>query len=319
MTGKRRDAGGDRDRPLPVLIAGPTASGKSALALALARATGGVIVNADALQVYDGWRVLTARPTAAEEAAAPHRLYGCVGMEEPWSAGHWQRAVTALMATETRRLILVGGTGLYFLALTEGLADIPPTPPEIRARADALRRARGRAGFAEELARRDPATLASGLDATNPMRLQRAWEVLETTGRGLADWHAQTPPPPVTRAVRLHVAPDPAWLNARIEARFDAMLAAGALAEVAANRGRDARLPSMQAHGGWQLRAHLEGRLTLAEARASAITATRQYGKRQRTWFRARMRDWLQLDPADPAAMLAAALAALQAGSTARR
>ncbi|HEU0220629.1 MAG TPA: tRNA (adenosine(37)-N6)-dimethylallyltransferase MiaA [Paracoccaceae bacterium] len=297
--------------PRPILIAGPTAAGKTALALGLARALGGLVINADALQMYRGWRILTARPSPEEEALAPHRLFGTVGMTEPWSAGHWLRAVTRLLAEpHGLRPIFVGGTGLYFLALTEGLADIPPTPPDLRARADALRRAHGRDWFAEELARRDPATLASGIDRTNPMRLQRAWEVLENTGRGLAAWHAETPPPLVTEATRLHLAAEPAWLNHRIARRFSAMLAAGAPEEVAANAHLDPAIPSMQALGAAPLAAHLRGELTLEAATDAAITATRQYAKRQRTWFRARMADWIHLDPADPGQALAQALAA---------
>lgn len=295
----------------PILIAGPTASGKSALAMALARATGGVVVNADALQVYAGWRVLTARPSEAEEAAVPHALYGHVGMERPWSAGHWLRAMRPLLE-DPRPAVIVGGTGLSFLALTEGLAEIPPVPPGIRVRGDALRRAGGAAALAEALARRDPATLA-GLDAANPMRLQRAWEVLEATGRGLAAWQAETPPPLVTDAVRLLVAPDPDWLSNRIAARFDAMLAAGALDEVRANLALDPAMPSMQALGARELAAHLRGETSLAAARDAAIAATRRYAKRQRTWFRARMRGWQALDPADPG-MVGTALALLGTG-----
>lgn len=296
----------------PVLIAGPTGSGKSDLALAFARATGGVVVNADALQVYAGWRVLTARPDAAAEAAAPHRLYGTVGMAEPWSAGHWLRAVAGILA-EGRRVIVTGGTGLTFLALTEGLAEIPPTPPAIRAEGDRLRRTHRAAWFLEELARRDPETLAGGIDRQNPMRLQRAWEVLETTGRGLAAWQAETPPPLVTGGLRILLAPGVPWLDARLARRFEAMLAEGALDEVAANRHLDPGLPSMQALGAAELAAHLAGTTGLAEAAAAAILATRQYAKRQRTWFRARMRDWTALDPADPGCT-ARALALLDDG-----
>ncbi|QDL91844.1 tRNA (adenosine(37)-N6)-dimethylallyltransferase MiaA [Paroceanicella profunda] len=281
-----------------ILIAGPTASGKSALALALAAETGGTIVNADALQVYADWRVLTARPSAQDEAQAPHRLYGGVGFREAWSAGHWLRAVTALMA-EVETPIFVGGTGLYFLALTEGLAEIPETPPEIRARGDALRREAGRDGLAAILAERDPATLAR-LDRLNPMRLQRAWEVLETTGRPLSAWQDETPPPliPPGTGLRLQMAPDTDWLNARIDRRFDAMLAEGALEEARALLPVwDPARPAAYALGARELIAHLRGEMPLEEAAALARTGTRQYAKRQRSWFRSRMRDWRQIDP----------------------
>ncbi|MEM9050117.1 MAG: tRNA (adenosine(37)-N6)-dimethylallyltransferase MiaA [Pseudomonadota bacterium] len=289
----------------PILLAGPTASGKSALALALARETGGMVINADALQVYDGWQVLTARPAAVAEAAVPHALYGIVAMDAAWSAGHWLRALEPLLAGP-HRAIIVGGTGLYFLALTEGLAAIPPVPAEIRARGDALRRAAGVDGLIAALARRDPATLA-GLDRKNPMRLQRAWEVLEATGCGLAAWQARTPPPLITDATRLVLRPEPGWLNARIARRFDAMLADGALNEVRRHLGRDPALPAMQALGARDLARVLKGETTLQAARTAAITATRQYAKRQRSWFRGRMAGWAALDPAD-AGCLAKAL-----------
>ncbi|WP_118134029.1 tRNA (adenosine(37)-N6)-dimethylallyltransferase MiaA [Oceanicella sp. SM1341] len=282
-----------------ILLAGPTASGKSALALALARETGGVIVNADALQVYADWRLLTARPSAEEEAQAPHRLYGMLGFDAPWSAGHWLRAVTALLR-EVETPIFVGGTGLYFLALTEGLAEIPETPAEVRARGDALRRAQGAAGLAALLAERDPGTLAR-IDARNPMRLQRAWEVLESTGRPLSAWQDDTPPPVIApdTALRLVMMPEPGWLNARIDRRFDMMMADGALDEVRAVLPRwQPERPAAQALGARELVAHLRGETGLAEAVAQAKLGSRQYAKRQRTWFRNRMKGWRQVDPA---------------------
>ena len=270
----------------PVLIAGPTASGKSALALRIAREGGGIVVNADALQVYSGWRVLTARPSPEEEASVPHTLFGHVGMEEPYSVGDWLREVAPLLAGPLRPVI-VGGTGLYLTALTEGLAEIPATPPGIRAEADDL-------PLETLLAGLDPGT-AAGLDQRNRARVQRAWEVLRATGRGLSEWQAETPAPllPLERAHALVLRPEVPWLNARIEARFDAMLAEGALEEV-----RDLLphwregTPAFRALGAEELRAHLEGRMTLAEARAGAVAATRVYAKRQRTWFRNRMTGW---------------------------
>jgi tRNA dimethylallyltransferase len=284
------------DPTRPVLIAGPTASGKSALALAIARAQGGVIVNADALQVYANWRILSARPSPEEEAQAPHRLYGHVAPDQEYSAGHWLREVAPLLDAGPRPIV-VGGTGLYFAALTEGLAEIPPVPAEIRAAGERLLRAAGLAALREAL---DPETCAR-IDLANPRRVQRAWEVQAATGRGLAEWQDATPPPllPLARAIPILVEAPKDWLSPRIARRFDAMLAAGALDEARANLATwDAARPAAQAIGAPELIAHLRGETTLDEARAAAITATRQYAKRQRTWFRARMRGW-QAVPAE--------------------
>jgi tRNA dimethylallyltransferase len=219
-------------RDAPVLIAGPTASGKSALAMALALRDGRTIVNADALQVYGCWQVLTARPDAADVAAAAHALYGHVAWAAAYSVGHWLREVARLT---DRPLVIVGGTGLYFTALTEGLADIPAIPPDLRDEGDALR-ARGTAAM---LAALDPATLQR-IDTANPMRIQRAWEVQMATGRGLAAWQDDTGPPllPLRQTQAIVLRPDTATLNARIDMRFDAMIAAGALEEVRKNLPR---------------------------------------------------------------------------------
>jgi len=274
----------------PVLIAGPTASGKSALAMEIARTQGGVIVNADALQVYENWKILSARPSPEDEAAVPHRLYGHVGARTPYSTGHWLREVAAILKARARPII-VGGTGLYFSALTEGLAEIPATPAAIRAEADHLLASRG---LAPLLAALDPTTLAR-IDTRNPMRVQRAWEVQRATGRGLAAWQDDTPPPllPLDACTPLLITADKDWLGARIARRFDAMLAAGALDEARANLPHwDPALPSMKAIGAPELIAYLRGEMTLDQAREAATIATRQYAKRQRTWFRARMRAW---------------------------
>ncbi|OWU83573.1 tRNA delta(2)-isopentenylpyrophosphate transferase [Oceanicola sp. 22II-s10i] len=284
----------DLDRERPVLIAGPTASGKSALAMEIAARDGGVIVNADALQVYDNWRILSARPSAADEAALPHRLFGHVGRFTPYSTGHWLRDIAPLL-TGGERPIIVGGTGLYFTALTEGLAEIPETPPAIRAEAD---RIRGDEGLDPMLADLDSETLAR-IDRQNPMRVQRAWEVWRATGRPLSAWQDDTPPPllPLHAAQPLLVDAPRDWLNDRIARRFDAMLAEGALDEAQANLdGWDPALPSSRAIGAPELIAHLRGELTLDAAREAATVATRQYAKRQRTWFRARMKKWRTLN-----------------------
>ena len=281
----------------PILIAGPTASGKSALALHLAETRGGVIVNADAIQVYGIWRVLTARPGATDEARAPHRLFGHVPHDQDYSAGHWLREVAPLLEGPDRPII-VGGTGLYFTALTDGLVDIPATPPELRETANHLRETRGTAALLAEL---DAATLAR-IDRQNPMRVQRAWEVLKATGRGLATWQDTTPPPrlPLSRAVPILLEADKDWLTDRIARRFDRMLASGALDEArAALPLWDPGLPSMKAIGAPALIAHLRGELSLDAARQSATIATRQFAKRQRSWFRARMAAWHRLDPQD--------------------
>ncbi|MCE8528088.1 tRNA (adenosine(37)-N6)-dimethylallyltransferase MiaA [Ruegeria pomeroyi] len=274
---------------VPVLIAGPTASGKSALALEIAERFGGVIVNADASQVYNCWRAISARPSPEEEARAPHRLYGHLPYDAPYSAGHWLREVTPLLDGPDRPII-VGGTGLYFTALTEGMAEIPATPPDIRAEADALPLDTLLAGI-------DPAT-AAGLDRMNRARVQRAWEVERATGRALHLWQADTPPPPLplARTVPLVLEVDKLWLWDRIARRFDQMLDEGALAEVAAMADRyDPALPAFKAIGVPELMAHLRGEITLDAARERASIATRQYAKRQRSWFRARMGNWHRL------------------------
>lgn len=277
------------DRSRPVLIAGPTASGKSALALEIAGVLGGPIVNADALQVYSDWRVLTARPSPADEAAWPHALYGHIPGTDAYSVGAWLTEVRAYLGDKPP--LIVGGTGLYFTALTEGLADIPATPPEIRDQAMARIATEGAAALLAEL---DPET-ANRIDRANPMRIQRAWEVLKSTGRGLAAWQDKTGPPllPLSAVQPLLIDAPKDWLTPRIETRFDLMIASGALEEARQNAPDwHLGLPSAKAIGAAELIAHVKGEMTLDAARDAAIIATRQYAKRQRSWFRARMKDW---------------------------
>ncbi|MCZ4260185.1 tRNA (adenosine(37)-N6)-dimethylallyltransferase MiaA [Limimaricola sp. G21655-S1] len=281
------------DPARPVLIAGPTASGKSALALAVAETGGGVVVNADALQVYADWRVLTARPSPDEEARAPHALYGHVERDQTYSVGHWLRDVAPMLGGA--RPIITGGTGLYFSALTEGLAEIPATPADIRTEANAI-------PLPDLVAGLDAAS-AARIDLLNRARVQRAWEVLRATGRGIAEWQADTPAPllPLDQAQPLVLRPEPAWLNARIARRFDAMLEAGALDEArAALPHWTPEAPWARAIGAPELIAHLRGETDLATAREAAIIASRQYAKRQRSWFRNRMREWREIDPVAP-------------------
>jgi tRNA dimethylallyltransferase len=287
----------------PILIAGPTASGKSALALAVAEKRGGVIVNADSMQVYRDLRIITARPNSAEEARVPHRLYGHVDAAENYSVGRWCQDVRAALEeakTAGRMPILVGGTGLYFKALTQGLSAVPPTPPDIRAAVRARCDAEGAAALHAELARRDPAT-AARLKPGDRMRIARALEVLEATGRSLAEWHRDGLPAILDpgQALKIFLVIDRAELHRRIDARFDAMLAAGALEEVRAlaARGLDPMLPAMKAHGVPWLRRHLAGEISLEAAAEGGKQDTRRYTKRQVTWFRHQMPGWAWLAP----------------------
>jgi tRNA dimethylallyltransferase len=288
-----------------ILIAGPTASGKSALALALAENIGGAIVNADSMQVYRDLRIITARPTPADEARVPHLLYGHVDAAENYSVGRWCVDAAAAIAQAERAgrvPILVGGTGLYFKALTRGLAAVPPVPAAIRASVRARLQAEGAAALHAELARGDPAT-AQRLMPGDRARVTRALEVLLATGRSLSDWHRHGMPPPVAaeHAIKIFLDVPRAELYRRIDARFDAMLGAGALDEVRAlaERGLDPALPAMKAHGvPWLIR-HLRGEISLEEAAEGGKRDTRRYTKRQATWFRHQLPDWTWVTPAE--------------------
>jgi tRNA dimethylallyltransferase len=281
--------------PRPVLVvAGPTAGGKSTLALAAAEEFGGTVVNADSMQVYRDLRILTARPTDAETARAPHRLFGVLDGDDSCSAGRW-RAMAAVEIAEAHRggrlPIMVGGTGLYLAALAGGLADIPKVPVDVVASVERRLKQAGAAALHAELAARDPA-MAARLRPSDPQRLARALGVLEATGRSLADWQARpTPPLPALAFHRVLLMPPRAELYAACDARFTAMLAAGAIEEVRTllARGLPSSRPVMKAIGVAELGAVLAGRMTLAAATAKAQQATRNYAKRQRTWFRHQM------------------------------
>ncbi|WP_429024036.1 tRNA (adenosine(37)-N6)-dimethylallyltransferase MiaA [Bradyrhizobium sp. I1.14.4] len=284
-----------------VLIAGPTASGKSALALALAQKTGGVVINTDSMQVYRDLRIITARPTAAEEALVPHRLYGHVDAGVNFSAGAWVADATKVLGearAQGRLPIFIGGSGLYFKALTRGLSAVPPIPAAVRDGVRARLEQRGVDALHAELAARDPVS-AERLKPRDRTRIARALEVVEATGRPLPDWHREGLPPLLPRSEfhALFLAPERERLYARIDARFGAMLDAGALDEVAAlaARGFDPLLPAMKAHGVPALIRHLKGEISREEAAEIGRADTRHYAKRQFTWFRHQLPefDWV--------------------------
>ena len=286
------------------LIAGPTASGKTALALRLAAELGGEIVGADALQIYRDLRILSARPTPEEEAQVPHHLFGVADAAEAWSVGRWlaaARPVLTDIAARGRPAIVVGGTGLYFRALTQGLAQLPSVPAAVRERAGDLFDRAGETGFRSELRARDPAAEAR-ISPGDRQRLVRAFEVHEATGRALSDWQQDAAPAFAGDFRAVVLEPPREALYARCDARFSAMTRAGALEEVRAllARGLGPALPAMKAVGVRELGAHLEGRIGLDEAVALAQQQTRRYAKRQLTWFRNQTSDWPRVTSADP-------------------
>jgi tRNA dimethylallyltransferase len=283
-----------------VLIAGPTASGKSALATAVAEAIDGVIVNTDSMQVYRETRILTARPADEDMARAPHLLYGHVGVAEAYSAGRYQAeaAHALLTARESGRVpIFTGGTGLYFGVLTEGIVNIPEIPAGVREAAEVLREEIGAGAFHQALAKRDPEA-AARLNEGDTQRTLRAYEVFEATGRPLSDWQKEMGDPLLggLNLARFVISPPRDVLHDRINARFDAMLAWGAMEEVAALEGLKLSPTAQKIIGLRELRAVAEGAMTPDEAAEKAKAATRQYAKRQVTWFRGRMADWRWLE-----------------------
>ncbi|MBB4017894.1 tRNA dimethylallyltransferase [Chelatococcus caeni] len=291
------------ERMRAVLIAGPTASGKSALAIALAQEHGGIVVNADSMQVYRDLRTITARPSEAEEATVPHRLYGHVDGAVNYSVGRYLADAATVLAeaqAKGRLPIFVGGTGLYFKALCEGLSEIPPVPEEVRAAVRAAAEGRGTPLLYADLAARDPVT-AARLNPTDRLRILRAMEVFAATGKPIASFHGRRSRPLLAgwRLYKYFLAPERAALFARIDSRFAAMMAAGALEEVRAlaARGLDPTLPVMRAHGvPWLIR-HIRGEIDLAEAIEKAQADTRHYAKRQFTWVRHQLPDFSWLAP----------------------
>jgi tRNA dimethylallyltransferase len=312
-----------------VLIAGPTTSGKSALALTLAEQLGGTIINADSMQVYRDLRIITARPTVADEERVPHLLYGHVDAAENYSVGRWcvdARAAIAETQRAGRLPILVGGTGLYFKALTQGLAAVPPIPADVRATIRERLTSEGVAPLYAELQQRDPAT-ASRLMPGDRARITRALEVILATGRSLSDWHSEEMPDnalktrvdgflPIdaSRALKLFLQVDRTELYRRIDMRFDAMLVGGALDEVQAlaRRGLNPALPAMKAHGvPWLIR-YLKGEITLDEAAEGGKRDTRHYTKRAATWFRNQLPDFVWVTPEEAEAFVSSRMAFTQ-------
>jgi len=295
-----------------VLIAGPTASGKSALALTLAERTGGIVINTDSMQVYRDLRVITARPTPEEEARVPHLLYGHVDASVNCSAGMWVTDAAKALAearAQNRLPIFVGGSGLYFKALTRGLSAVPPIPTEVREDVRARLERDGVEALHAALAQRDPVA-AERLKPRDRTRIARALEVIEATGRSLTDWHRDGLPPllPPDNVRAVFLAPERDELYARIDARFGAMLQAGALEEVRAlaERQLDPLLPAMKAHGVPALIRHLRGDISLEDAAEIGRADTRHYAKRQFTWFRHQLPEfeWVKPEEAPKAVVI---------------
>jgi tRNA dimethylallyltransferase len=290
------------EKPSVIVVTGPTASGKSALALALAEQRNGTVINADAMQTYDAFPILTAQPTAEERARAPHTLYGVLPLSEALTAARWGDLAAAQIAESRnagRLPILCGGSGLYLRTLMQGISAIPEVSEKVRAEANQDWQAMGADAFRARLAERDPAIVAR-LKPGDRQRHVRAWEVLVASGKPLSHWQAvQGKPAPWTFGTIL-LAPDRTWLRERIETRFDAMLKGNVLAEVRSifDRQPDPTWPGLKAHGAPELFRYFRGELELAEARRVAIDHTRQYAKRQMTWFRHQMTPDVVIEPA---------------------
>ena len=281
-----------------LVVTGPTASGKSALALAFAERRGGTVINADAMQTYDAFPILTAQPTPEERARVPHRLYGVLPLSETLSAARWRDLALAEIA-ENSVPILCGGSGLYLRTLMQGISAIPAIASEVREQANADWEAMGADAFRARLAERDPEIVAR-LKPGDRQRHVRAWEVVHSTGRPLSDWQKQEGEPAPYQFKTVLLAPDRAWLRQRIEARFDVMLEQGVLDEARSvfDRRPDPRWPGLKAHGAPELFRYFREEITLAEARQIAIDHTRQYAKRQMTWFRHQLMPDVVANPA---------------------
>ena len=274
----------------PILIAGQTASGKSHLAIQIAKEQGGTIINADAIQIYGDWRILTARPSIADEKQISHKLYGHVNGVIEYSVGTWIKEIKETLSSNSRPII-VGGTGLYFSALTNGLVDIPEISEPIHQEANNRITENG----FESLVREIDKETAQKIDKNNPMRVQRAWEVLKSTGRGLSSWHNETPKPTLdlNKCKAILLDGEVSLINSRIIARFDQMIEQGLIQEGKNNLATWNRLnPSSKAIGAQQLIAYLNNEISMDQLREQIITSTRQYAKRQRTWFRNKMKSW---------------------------
>ena len=278
------------DSNKPVLIAGQTASGKSHLALEIAKKYSGIIINADAIQIYKNWRILTARPSSMDEVMIKHKLYGHIDGATDYSVGTWIQEIKEILATNSRPII-VGGTGLYFSALTNGLVDIPEISDSIRQEANNRIEKNGFESLVKEI---DPET-SQKIDINNPLRVQRAWEVLRSTGRGLNSWHNETPKPTLDlrmcKAILVHG--EVSIINKRITKRFDQMMEKGLIQEAESNLANWNKFhPSSKAIGAKELIAFLNNHISKDQLREQIIIATRQYAKRQRTWFRSKMKNW---------------------------
>ena len=274
----------------PILIAGQTASGKSHLALQVAVQHGGTIINADASQVYNNWRILTARPSIEDEAKINHKLYGHIDGVTEYSVGTWIKEIRETLLSNSRPII-VGGTGLYFSALTSGLVDIPEIPETIRQEATSKI---AKNGF-ESLVREIDEETAEKIDKNNPMRVQRAWEVLRSTGRGLNSWHRETPEPTldINKCKAILIDGEVSLINDRINKRFDQMIEQGLIQEAKNNLVTWNKMnPSSKAIGAQELIDYLNNKISIDELREQILIATRQYAKRQRTWFRSKMKSW---------------------------
>ena len=278
------------DKNAPVLIAGQTASGKSQIAMDIAEKQGGIIINADAIQVYKNWRILTARPSSIDEAKIKHKLYGHIDGTTDYSVGTWIKEVKKIISSNSRPII-VGGTGLYFSALTNGLVDIPEISESTRQEANNRIKKNGFGSLVKEI---DEETIQK-IDKNNPVRVQRAWEVLRSTGRSLNTWHQETPKPTLDLRMckAILVVGEVSLINNRIIKRFDQMIEKGLIQEAKNNIGTwNTSHPSSKAIGSHELIAYLNNEISMEQLREQIVIATRQYAKRQRTWFRSKMQNW---------------------------